>query len=164
VSGIFVALKLHPDDAQALFDYVAAAGITPLPPEHMHLTLVRCRAGNFDLSRVAKACPSLELDVAGPPQQFSMRDVRGASYLPLRSTREHWLVRGGLIDLVRESRKDQTPYLLSEQNPPHVTLTFAHSTQLREIPSPLRSIRFSGLQVQRSNKHWYRQFMPAVAA
>ena len=163
--GLFLALKVHPEDAQTIAAFVEARGIKPIAPEDLHVTLLRLNRGVFDLE--------------GFP---SLADVRaGVGSYGLYSRAEHGIKRAAYVAvesdpvaatrdaLLKGYKGTPTPFTTPEgalrpafrrmMRAPHLTLTFHRSEHLLTIPFPLPGIRLSKVAASWPDPLWHRRHL-----
>ena len=163
--GLFLALKVHPEDAQTIASFAAGHGVKPIAPEDLHVTLLRLNRGVFDLE--------------GFP---AVAEVRvGAGSYGLYSRAEHGIRRAAYVAVESEPIAAARTALLggyqSIPNPftapdgslkpafrrvaraPHLTLTFHRSEHLLTIPFPLPEIRLTKVMASRPDPFWHRRHL-----
>jgi hypothetical protein len=145
--GLFLALKVHPEDAQTIAAFVEARGIKPIAPEDLHVTLLRLNRGVFDLE--------------GFP---SLADVRAAYVAvesdPVAATRAA-LLKGykGTPNPFTTPEGALRPAFRRMMRVPHLTLTFHRSEHLLTIPFPLPGIRLSKVAASWPDPLWHRRHL-----
>jgi hypothetical protein len=163
--GLFLALKVHPEDAQTISAFVEGYGIKPIAPEDLHVTLLRMNRGMFDLD--------------GFPASAEVRTAIG--FYGLYSRAEHRINRAAYVALEAEPIAAARDALLKGYkgipNPfttpdgalrqafrqmirmPHLTLTFHRSERLLAIPLPLSEIRLTKVVANRPDPLWHRRHL-----
>ncbi|HEX2555726.1 MAG TPA: hypothetical protein VHL98_18660 [Microvirga sp.] len=163
--GLFLALKVHPEDAQAIAAFVEERGIKPIAPGDMHVTLLRLNRGVFDLEGFAM--PAEVRAGVGPYGLYSRAEhgITHAAYVaverePIAATRTA-LLKGykGIPNPFTTPAGALEPAYRQMVRVPHLTLTFHRSEHLLRAPFPLPAIRLTKVIASRPDPFWHRRHL-----
>ena len=163
--GLFLALKVHPEDAQTIAAFVEGHGIKPIRPENLHVTLLRLNKGAFDLAGFpAPAETQAGIGSYGLYSRVEHR-INRAAYVVLESdpiaTTRGALLKGykGIPNPFTTPDGALRPAFRQMARVPHLTLTFHRSEHLVAIPFPLSEIRLTEVIASRPDPLWHRRHL-----
>jgi hypothetical protein len=164
-SGLFLALRVHPEDAQTIAAFVEEQGVKPIAAEDLHVTLLRLNRGWSDLEGFPAAA-EVRAGV-GSYGLYSRAEhgIRRAAYAALESdpveAARSALLRGykGIPNPFTTPDGVLQPAFRQMMRVPHLTLTFHTSAHLLAIPFPLSEIRLTEVIASRPDPLWHRRHL-----
>lgn len=163
--GLFLALKVHPEDAQTIATFVQVHGIRPIAPEDLHVTLLRLNRGVFDLEGFP--APTEARAGIGSYGLYSRAEhgINRAAYVVVESdpiaVARKALLKGykGIPNLFMTPDRALKPAFRQMVRAPHLTLTFHRSEHLLKIPFPLLEIRLTKVIASWPDPFWHRRHL-----